>query len=101
MRTRGLTCLVTELDVMDQHLPRPEGVRDALIAAQVHDLLNAVSAPGPLDAVLTWGITDRHSWIPYAVPRSDGAANRPLPLDREFRRKPFMDVIDQFTGRVR
>ncbi|ABD86240.1 endo-1,4-beta-xylanase [Rhodopseudomonas palustris] len=95
----GLKCLVTELDVMDQHLPAPVQRRDALVAAQVGELLAAVTAPGPLDALLTWGISDRYSWIPYAAPRADKRPNRPLPLDREFQRKPFMDVIDQFTGR--
>jgi endo-1,4-beta-xylanase len=99
MRASGIACLVTELDVMDQEMPAPEPQRDALIASKVSDVLSAVTAAGPIDAVLTWGISDRYSWIPYAAPRRDHRPNRPLPLDRDFQRKPFMDVIDQFTGK--
>jgi len=99
LHAHGLKVLVTELDIMDQDLPGPQHKRDEIIATQVGDLLAAVTAPGPLDALLTWGICDRYSWIPYAFPRRDGLPNRPLPLDREFRRKSFMDVIDRFTGK--
>jgi endo-1,4-beta-xylanase len=100
LHASGLKVLVTELDVMDQDLPAPAIERDKIIARQVKDLLTAISAPGPLDALLTWGISDRYSWIPHVFPRRDGLPNRPLPLDDEFRRKPFMDVIDCFTGKA-
>lgn len=100
LRQHGLAVLVTELDVMDQDLPAPAAERDAIIAAQVNSLLSAITAPGPLDALLTWGISDRYSWITHMFPRSDGLANRPLPLDADFKRKPFMGVVDQFTGRA-
>jgi endo-1,4-beta-xylanase len=100
LHAHGLKVLVTELDVMDQDLPAPIPERDAIIATRVSDLLAAVTAPGALDALLTWGISDRYSWIPCMFPRRDGLPNRPLPLDADFRRKPFMDVIDQFTGKA-
>ncbi len=94
----GLKVLITELDVMDQELPASAAERDRIVAKQVSDLIGAVGAPGPPEALLTWGLTDRHSWISHIFPRQDGAPNRPLPLDADYRRKPFMDVIDQFTG---
>jgi GH35 family endo-1,4-beta-xylanase len=40
-------------------------------------------------------------WIPYAAPKADHAPDRPLPLNGEFRRELFMDVISQFTGKER
>jgi endo-1,4-beta-xylanase len=43
----------------------------------------------------------RYGWIPYAAPKADYAPNRPLPLNGEFRRELFMDVINQFTGKER
>jgi endo-1,4-beta-xylanase len=100
LRAHGLKVLVTELDVMDQDLPGPAVERDRIIAAQVSDLLAGVTAPGALDALLTWGISDRYTWISHSFPRQDGLPNRPLPLDADFRRKPFMDVIDDFTGKA-
>ncbi len=99
MHGHGLKVLVTELDIMDQNLPAADAVRDKIIATRVDDLLGAITAAAPLDAVLTWGISDRYSWVPYTFPRRDRRPNRPLPLDAEFRRKPFMDVIDRFTGK--
>jgi endo-1,4-beta-xylanase len=97
MHGHGLKVLVTELDVIDTDLPWRNAERDEIIANQVRDLLQVLTAAAPLDALLTWGITDRYSWIPHVFPRKDGFANRPLPLDRDFNRKPFMDVIDRFT----
>jgi endo-1,4-beta-xylanase len=99
LHAHGLKVLVTELDVMDQNLPAAEAARDAIVARRVGDLLAAITAAGPLDTLMTWGISDRYSWIPHAFPRRDGRPNRPLPLDADFRRKPFMDVIDQYTGK--
>jgi GH35 family endo-1,4-beta-xylanase len=43
----------------------------------------------------------RYGWIPYAAPEAGHAADRPLPLNSEYRRELFMDVIDQFTGKER
>ena len=43
----------------------------------------------------------RYGWIPYAAPIADDAPNRPLALNGEFRREPFMGVINQFTGKER
>lgn len=100
LHAAGLKVLITELDVVDKDLPSCPVERDEIIARRVGDLFAAVTAAGPLDAVLTWGISDRYSWIPYMFPRHDGLPNRPLPLDRDFGRKPFMDIIDRFTGRT-
>ena len=97
LRAHGLEVWVTELDVMDHELPGPPAERDAIVAARAHDLLAAASAPAPLNGILTWGLSDRYSWIKYMFPRKDGLPNRPLPLDSEFQRKPLMDVIDAFT----
>jgi len=83
----GLKVLVTELDVMDHQLPASIKERDDITSRRVRDLLETVTAAGPLDSLLTWGLSDRYSWIPYVFPRKDGLANRPLPLDSDFRRK--------------
>jgi hypothetical protein len=67
---------------------------------QVRDLPAAVSAPGPLDALLTCETSERHGRIPYAARLSERQPNRPPPpLEREFRRKPFASVIDRFAGK--
>ena len=98
MRNMGLKVLVTELDVMDHELPGPIAERDAVIAAQVKDLLDALGDTGPVHSVTTWGLTDKFTWIKWAYPRADGAGNRPLPLDENYQPKPMHDVISRFRG---
>lgn len=100
MRRLGLKVLVTELDVIDHELSGSIIERDALIAEQVEDLLEALSASGPIHSISTWGLTDKFTWIRWAFPRSDGTGNRPLPLDETYRPKPFHDVIEQYRVRA-
>nr|WP_249807270.1 MULTISPECIES: endo-1,4-beta-xylanase [unclassified Bradyrhizobium] len=97
LRSWGLDVLVTELDVDDQKLTGSPAERDAIVAKRVDDLLTAISTSGPVRSILTWGLSDRYSWINGTFARADKQPNRPLPLDGEFKPKPFMDVISKFT----
>ena len=97
MRDEGLDVYVTELDVQDQYLPAPAAERDAIVAQRVQDVLSAISAPAPIGTLLTWGLSDRYSWISQMFPRPDHTPNRPLPLDAGFQPKPFMAAIEKFT----
>jgi endo-1,4-beta-xylanase len=97
LRSWGLEVLVTELDVDDQKLPGEPAQRDAIVAKRVNDLLTAITSSGPLNSILTWGISDRYSWINGSFKRPDKQPNRPLPLDGSFQPKPFMDVITKFA----
>jgi len=96
VRALGLDVLVTELDVIDDRLPGPPPVRDALAAARAHDFLAAIRAAARPAAILTWGITDKYTWVPTWHKRKDGLPNRPLPLDSAYRPKPLMQVIERF-----
>jgi endo-1,4-beta-xylanase len=95
MRKAGLQILVTELDVVDNKLPADLQDRDAQVAARALDFIGAIAAEAPLAAVLTWGITDRYTWVPMYFKRDDGLPNRPLPLDQSYRPKPLMQVLDR------
>ena len=77
-------------------MPGPPEVRDILAASRVYDFLDAVRAGSPIDSILTWGITDRYTWVPLYFKRADGLENRPLPLDRDYRPKPMLRVIEHF-----
>ncbi len=93
----GLNILVTELDVIDDKLPAAVSVRDQIVAARVADFLQSVFDVVEPDAVLTWGITDKYTWVPIWFSREDGQPNRPLPLDENYKPKAFMDVLQQYT----
>lgn len=96
IKSMGLSVLVTELDVIDHLLPQDVRARDLAVADRVRDFLGAVFAAATPKCVVTWGITDRHTWVPMWFKRSDGQRNRPLPLDVNLREKPMMQVIREF-----
>jgi endo-1,4-beta-xylanase len=95
LRRAGLAVLVTELDVVDNQLPADLPSRDAQVASRADEFIAAITAEAPVSALLTWGITDRYTWVPMYFKRSDGLPNRPLPLDELYRPKPFMQVLDR------
>ncbi len=43
--------------------------------------------------VLTWGLSDRYTWLSSYKPRSDKAPVRPLPLDAQLNRKLAWNAI--------
>lgn len=92
----GVKILITELDVIDWRLSRNPVKRDIGVANVVAEFLEAVYAAGRPESIVTWGITDRYSWIKDVFKRKDGAPNRPLPMDRNYRPKPFMDVLQKY-----
>jgi endo-1,4-beta-xylanase len=96
LKALGLRVLVTEMDVIDWRLPGPPAERDEAAAQHVRTFLAALAGAGGLTQIITWGITDRYSWIPEHFKRKDGLPNRPLPLDTEYRPKPMMRVIEEF-----
>lgn len=93
----GLTIEVTELDVNDRALPVDTAARDAGTADLVRRFLEATLAQPAVRAVLTWGLSDRHSWVHAGrLPeyrRRDNARARPLPMDDAMRRKPMWHAI--------
>ncbi len=87
--------LVTELDVIDWRLPADIGQRDNAAARHVGDFLEALGAEGNLRDVVSWGLTDRYSWIAEVFKREDGLPPRPLPFDTDYQAKPMYGVIEK------
>lgn len=105
VRGLGLEVLLTELDVIE---PAGQPLRDAdipardeAVAARAHAVVSTALAEG-CRMVLTWGLADPHSWLNAWAParRADGAVVRALPLDAQYRRKPFWHALARaFEGR--
>jgi endo-1,4-beta-xylanase len=95
-----LDVLITELDVIDYELPGKVSERDAQVAGLAAKFLGSVCDVVRPKAILTWGLSDRYSWVPTYFKRPDGMPNRPLPLDADLKRKPLFDVIDEFRQRA-
>ena len=92
----GLDVEVTELDVIDWKLPADSATRDRAAASLVSTYLDAITAVRAPKAIVTWGLTDRYSWVHETFPRKDGAKARPLPLDTDYKPKPMMQVLDRY-----
>ena len=99
INTMGLKVHVTELDVIDYDLPGPIPVRDAMVAARAYDFLEPIFAVTKPAVIITWGITDRYTWVPIWYKRKDGMPNRPLPFDADCQPKPLWNVIDYFCSK--
>lgn len=86
-RKLGLKVMLTEMDVNDKHLPPPIPQRDAAVAATYATYLQTALADPAVIAVLTWGITDRYTWLNGEDSRADKLPERPLPFDASLQPK--------------
>jgi endo-1,4-beta-xylanase len=85
----GLQVFVTELDVNDRLLPAAVAERDAAVAQLYRDYLTLMLAEPNVTAVLTWGVTDRYTWLDQSKwGRTDGKPQRPLPFDSDYQPAP-------------
>lgn len=89
----GLQIFISELDVKDNNLPADISARDQAVAGIYRDYLAVALAEPAVRAVITWGLSDKYTWISTSAPRSDGLAVRPLPLDSNMTRKPAWAAI--------
>lgn len=90
MAKLNLQVFITELDVNDQKVPGTIAERDAAVAKIYRDYLTMMLAEPNVKAVLTWGVTDGHSWLNdwEHLKRADRKPLRPLPFDPEMRPTP-------------
>jgi len=90
----GLDVYVTEMDVEDSELPADIPTRDRMVAGLYRDYLQDMLQHPSVKAVLTWGFTDRFSWLNRSRhPRPDGLPKRPLPFDVDLRPTPAFNAI--------
>jgi endo-1,4-beta-xylanase len=89
IRALDLQVVITEMDVREERPPVGDFVaRDTAVANRVHAFLSA-AVEGGARGVLTWGISDRWSWLhrDQAVALAPGDVHRGLPYDWELNRK--------------
>jgi len=91
---------ITELDVDDRDLPADIPKRDREVAAIYRDYLQTVLQHRNVKAVLTWGLSDRDTWLNSYRPRADKLPKRPLPFDAELQPKPaFLAMCEAISTR--
>lgn len=85
----GLEVFITEMDVNDKNLPEAVEQRDAAVAAVYRNYLTMMLAQPNVNVALTWGITDRYTWLSGTKHgRADGRPERPLPFDYDYQPTP-------------
>jgi endo-1,4-beta-xylanase len=85
---RGLPILITEMDVLDDGVPASVEERDQVVADVYRRYLDAALQVPAVASLITFGLSDRYTWLQEDFPREDGAVRRPLPFDEAMRPKP-------------
>ena len=85
----GLEIHITELDVQIQRIEGSDEEKLARQAQVYQDVLCTALENEQLKAIVTWGFTDRYSWIPHFTKQEDA----PLPFDAYYQPKPAYDAI--------
>jgi endo-1,4-beta-xylanase len=100
LRDMNLQVFITELDVSDHKLDGAIAERDAAVARLYGEYLRLMLAEPNVTAVLTWGITDKYTWLNHEHARSDGKPQRPLLFDADYKPAPaFFATRDALDSR--
>jgi endo-1,4-beta-xylanase len=104
IREMGLQIFLTELDVNEDDLAFDDvAKRDHAIAAVYRDYLTTTLSNPAVKAVLTWGVSDRHTWlndIPAHKRKQPNRPQRPLPFDEKYLPKEaFYAMRESFDAR--
>lgn len=104
IRGMGLEIHLTELDVNDDDVESDDvAVRDKAVADTYRHFLDIALANPAVKLVLTWGVSDRMTWLNGGQRRKHPTrAERPLPFDAQYKPTPsFFAIRDSFDGRRR
>jgi endo-1,4-beta-xylanase len=91
--SRGVRILITEMDVLDDGLPAKIARRDRRVADVYRRYLEVALDEPAVASLMTFGLSDRYTWLQEDYPREDGARRRPLPFDRDLEPKPAYDAL--------
>ncbi|MGI4855043.1 MAG: endo-1,4-beta-xylanase [Janthinobacterium lividum] len=94
VQSMGLKLLVTELDVNDRDVEAATVQRDKTVAAVYANFLKTVVSSKDVVAVLTWGLTDKYTWLNGEDSRPDHLPERCLPFDENFH------PVDAFAAEI-
>jgi endo-1,4-beta-xylanase len=95
----GYKLAVTEFDVDDRELAGDIAARDQQVAAYGKAYAELLLSYPQCTSFVTWGLSDRFSWLHDFMPRSDGLRKRGCFYDEDFRPKPLRAaLIDAFAA---
>lgn len=99
----GLEVYLTEFDVNDKEVKQTDIAEiDRIVAGVYTNYLSVALDNQSVKSVLTWGLTDAHTWLAGRRPHTDGKQEprppqRPLPFDPDYKPAPaFFAMRDAF-----
>lgn len=95
----GLKILLTEMDVNDRALPGDIPTRDKAVGQVYANYLKLTLGNPDTIALLTWGITDKYTWLNGEDSRPDKLPERALPFDADLRPTPaYVAEVEAVRG---
>ena len=99
----GLEVYLTELDVNDKAVKETDiAAIDRIVAGVYTEFLSVALENKAVKSVLTWGLTDAHTWLadrrrPNSDDKQPRPPQRPLPFDADYKPTPaFFAMRDAF-----
>lgn len=91
----GLVIRITEFDVDDHRAIPVPSIDDRQVADYASKVLDVCFDEPAVKGMLTWGLSDKESWLQNEkwARKVGGIAPRPLPYDTDFARKPLWYAI--------
>ncbi len=91
----GTRVYVTELDVSDAGMPGDRDARDRQVADVYRQIVTTALGNDNVPTVITWGLSDAHSWLSEGPGDFLQPRGRPLPFDENCAPKPaFFALAD-------
>ncbi len=87
---------ISELDVRDFSLPDDPATRDKAIAARIQSFLTQALKSPAVDQIVTWGLSDKYSWLKGLWLDQRGATfrqPRPLLFDENMQKKAAYTAV--------
>lgn len=91
----GLTVTITELDVKEADQGGSVRHRDTKAADHVREYLDVVLNEPNVRGLVTWGLSDRDSWLQDATRGHSESLNRGLPFDERMAPKPLHWTLEK------
>lgn len=93
----GLEITITELDVKEAGFQGSAAARDQMVADETRRYLETMLAFPQVRGVVTWGLSDRFSWLSEPPQRlhAEAPLNRGLPYDADYRPKAMHHALSE------
>lgn len=97
VQAMGMEVYITEMDVNDDKVEQDDpAARDRVVAQVYADYLSDVLQSRAVKAVLTWGLTDRYTWLnnyEHDKKEHPKRKERPLPFDADYKPTAAFEAI--------